>query len=115
MPEPAPHQKEMESLVDTLPSPATPTTKGVSINIQATLVRLVSERTGYPEELLDLDLDLEADLSVDSIKRIEILGALGEELGLSEGSDEDRDGLIEELAMMKSLREVLIPKNEGPR
>jgi len=39
------------------------------------LVRLVAERTGYPPEMLGLDVDLEADLGIDSIKRIEILGA----------------------------------------
>ena len=46
------------------------------------LLAVVSERTGYPVEMLDLDLDLEAELSIDSIKRIEILGALAERAGL---------------------------------
>ncbi|CAN1208836.1 6-deoxyerythronolide-B synthase [Tumidithrix helvetica PCC 7403] len=41
-----------------------------------TLVNLVSDRTGYPSEMLGLDQDLEADLGIDSIKRVEILGAL---------------------------------------
>ncbi|HEY63310.1 MAG TPA: SDR family NAD(P)-dependent oxidoreductase [Caldilineae bacterium] len=40
------------------------------------LLTLVSERTGYPKEMLDLDANLEADLGIDSIKRVEILGAL---------------------------------------
>ncbi|HEY2155061.1 MAG TPA: acyltransferase domain-containing protein, partial [Isosphaeraceae bacterium] len=39
------------------------------------LLGIVSERTGYPPEMLDLDVDLEAELGVDSIKRTEILGA----------------------------------------
>ena len=34
----------------------------------------MSERTGYPAENLDLNLDMEADLGIDSIKRTEILG-----------------------------------------
>ena len=38
------------------------------------LLRIVGERTGYPPELLDLDVDIEADLGIDSIKRVEILG-----------------------------------------
>ncbi|HEY4377226.1 MAG TPA: acyltransferase domain-containing protein, partial [Acidimicrobiales bacterium] len=42
---------------------------------------IVSERTGYPIEMLDPDLDLEADLSIDSIKRIEIVGELAERIG----------------------------------
>ena len=48
--------------------------KVIEISIQEALIDLVSERTGYPAEMLSLDLDLEADLSIDSIKRIEILG-----------------------------------------
>ena len=44
----------------------------------ARLLDLVSERTGYPKEALSIDLDLEADLGVDSIKRVEMLGALAE-------------------------------------
>src|SRR5262249_42097618 len=40
------------------------------------LLTIVQERTGYPAEMLRLDLDLEADLGIDSIKRVEILGSL---------------------------------------
>lgn len=40
------------------------------------LLALVSERTGYPVDMLDPAKDLEAELGVDSIKRIEILGRL---------------------------------------
>jgi len=40
------------------------------------LLAIVSEKTGYPAEMLELDMDMEADLGIDSIKRVEILGAL---------------------------------------
>ena len=40
------------------------------------LLEIVRDRTGYPIEMLKLDLDLEADLGIDSIKRVEILGTL---------------------------------------
>ena len=43
--------------------------------VASELVRLVAERTGYPPEMLGVDADLEADLGIDSIKRVEILGA----------------------------------------
>jgi acyl transferase domain-containing protein/NAD(P)H-dependent flavin oxidoreductase YrpB (nitropropane dioxygenase family)/acyl carrier protein len=65
------------------------------------LIGLVSARTGYPVDMIDVDLDLEADLGIDSIKRIEILGALGEKLGM-EGKSE----LVEELAGLKTLRAI---------
>ena len=47
-----------------------------SLDLQSLLLDLVSERTGYPGEMLGLDADLEADLGIDSIKRVEIIGAL---------------------------------------
>ncbi|HHO54642.1 MAG TPA: SDR family NAD(P)-dependent oxidoreductase, partial [Deltaproteobacteria bacterium] len=71
------------------------------------LLGLVSERTGYPSEMLDLDLDLEADLSIDSIKRIEILGALAERLGQQPSQGFDEEQLVEALAGVKTLRGIL--------
>ena len=44
--------------------------------ITARLLETVRDRTGYPIETLGLDLDMEADLGIDSIKRVEILGKL---------------------------------------
>ena len=44
------------------------------------LLTVVSEKTGYPEEMLDLSMGLDADLGIDSIKRVEILSALQERL-----------------------------------
>jgi acyl carrier protein len=39
----------------------------------AALMDLISERTGYPIDMIGPSLDLESDLGIDSIKRIEIL------------------------------------------
>ena len=61
-------------------APAIP--KQAALSPAKVLLALVSERTGYPEETLDLDLDLEADLSIDSIKRVEITGELSDALNL---------------------------------
>jgi acyl transferase domain-containing protein len=40
------------------------------------LISLVEDRTGYPRDMLGMDQNLEADLGIDSIKRVEIVGAL---------------------------------------
>ena len=40
------------------------------------VVGIVAELTGYPAELLDLDLDLEADLGVDTVKQAEVFAAV---------------------------------------
>lgn len=55
------------------------TASGETLSLQrmeSLLLGLVSERTGYPLDMLGLDVDLEADLGIDSIKRIEILGSM---------------------------------------
>jgi acyl transferase domain-containing protein len=59
---------------------AGPATPGGSADVGATLLAVVAEKTGYPPESLDLRLSLDADLGVDSIKRVEILSALREKL-----------------------------------
>ncbi|HWD56355.1 MAG TPA: SDR family NAD(P)-dependent oxidoreductase [Acidimicrobiales bacterium] len=67
---------------------------------------IVADRTGYPTDMLDPELDLEADLSIDSIKRIEIIGELAERIGLGDGAGVD-DDTIEELVQLKSIREIV--------
>ncbi|MCA9172972.1 MAG: SDR family NAD(P)-dependent oxidoreductase, partial [Planctomycetales bacterium] len=73
------------------------------------LLALVSERTGYPEDMLDLDLDLEADLGIDSIKRVEILGGLAESLGEAPSEDGEYEGRLEleKLTTIRTLRGIL--------
>lgn len=45
-----------------------------SVSILSQLTSLLSEKSGYPVELLEPDQDLESDLGIDSIKRIEVMG-----------------------------------------
>ena len=44
--------------------------------ILATITQIVAEMTGYPADLLDPDLDLEADLGVDTVKQAEVFAAV---------------------------------------
>ena len=54
-------------------------------DIQSVLLNVVAEKTGYPIEMLDLDMELEAGLGIDSIKQVEILSALQDRIpGLPE-------------------------------
>src|SRR4029453_11074376 len=43
---------------------------------------IVAEQTGYPEDLLDLDLDLEADLGIDTVKQAEGFATIREAYGI---------------------------------
>ena len=44
--------------------------------VMESLLELVSQKTGYPKDMLDLDLDLEADLGIDTVKQAEVFAAV---------------------------------------
>ncbi|MEZ7823687.1 MAG: phosphopantetheine-binding protein, partial [SAR324 cluster bacterium] len=48
--------------------------------IAPALLAIIGEKTGYPAEMLELGMDMEADLGIDSIKRVEIMWSLQEQL-----------------------------------
>src|SRR5207342_312664 len=54
----------------------------VTDEVTVAVVSIVSEMTGYPADLLDLDLDLEADLGVDTVKQAEVFAAVRERFGV---------------------------------
>ncbi len=45
-------------------------------NVTKEIIELLSQKTGYPEEMLAPDLDLEADLGVDTVKQAEFIAEL---------------------------------------
>ncbi|MGH3825645.1 MAG: SDR family NAD(P)-dependent oxidoreductase [Pseudonocardiaceae bacterium] len=89
------------------PTELAPETALTPETVLATVRSLVSERTGYPVEMLEADLDLEADLSIDSIKRTELIGLLTDRLGLARaGRALDEPGM-DELARLRTLRGIV--------
>ena len=77
-------------------------------SVSETVLAVVAEKTGYPLEMLNLDMDLEADLGIDSIKRVEILAAVEERL----------PGLVaitpDEIGTLRTLRQVVERLSGGP-
>ncbi|MEW1906919.1 beta-ketoacyl synthase N-terminal-like domain-containing protein, partial [Kitasatospora sp. NPDC085895] len=59
-------------------APAAPAPSVSAFEVSAALLEVVAQKTGYPAEMLELGMDVEADLGIDSIKRVEILGVLSE-------------------------------------
>ena len=55
--------------------------------IKTYLLSAVSEKTGYPTEVLDLDLDLEADLGIDTVKQAELFAAIRTQYGIPRRED----------------------------
>ncbi len=44
--------------------------------IKEKVLEIVAEKTGYPKDMLDLELDLEADLGVDTVKQAEMFASV---------------------------------------
>jgi acyl transferase domain-containing protein/acyl carrier protein/NAD(P)-dependent dehydrogenase (short-subunit alcohol dehydrogenase family) len=66
-------------------APAAPATTADPVTER--VLAVVAEKTGYPPEMLDLDLDLEADLGVDTVKQAETFAAIREAFGIERVED----------------------------
>ena len=93
-----------------LPAPV-PTPAAVPVapkaDIVSVLVAVVSEKTGYPAETINPDMDLEGDLGIDSIKRVEILSAVSEKLP---GAPKVKP---EHLGTLRTLKQIAAYLSEG--
>ena len=56
-------------------------------DIKQFVLATVSEKTGYPSEMLDLDLDLEADLGIDTVKQAELFATIRTNYGIPRQED----------------------------
>ena len=68
-------------------APATPAPKAVALDeatVTKEVIKMVSEKTGYPEDMLDIDLDMEADLGIDTVKQAELFAALRDRYGIAQ-------------------------------
>ncbi|KDN20647.1 type I polyketide synthase [Amycolatopsis rifamycinica] len=81
VPEKPTAERTAERTAETAAEPAR-APEPAAADVMSTVIGVISERTGYPADMIAADLDLEADLSIDSIKRTEIAGTLLSRLGL---------------------------------
>ncbi len=97
--------QEPEKTVVEVPQPGEQPASGKSTitieQLSSALLQIVAEKTGYPSEMLELDMDMEADLGIDSIKRVEILGSLEEKYPSLPTAD------TEVLAQTRTLQEIV--------
>ncbi|QQM39108.1 type I polyketide synthase [Streptomyces liliifuscus] len=91
-----------------MPAAETVTAAVTEADVLAVVLEIISERTGYPVDMIEPDLDLEADLSIDSIKRAEIAGELAKRLGAGGGVDVAGldDAELEDLAKARTAASV---------
>ncbi len=74
--------RTLQDVVDTVAGFAAPVAAPVAVAVVAgpaagdVVLSIVSEKTGYPVDMLGLGMEMEAELGIDSIKQVEILAAL---------------------------------------
>jgi acyl carrier protein len=56
--------------------------EALEAEVRAVLLDNVVEKTGYPEDMLELELDLEADLGIDTVKQVDIFTRTREHFGV---------------------------------
>ena len=83
-PEPAPAAEAPEPapVATPEPQPAPVVAAPADGEIEARVLAVVAEQTGYPTDLLDMDLDLEADLGIDTVKQAEVFASIREAYGI---------------------------------
>ncbi|MEX0758254.1 MAG: phosphopantetheine-binding protein, partial [Tistlia sp.] len=79
------------------------------------LLNIVAEATGYPAAFLEPGMDLEADLGVDSIKRVEILAAVRRALGAAgEAAGPLPKAALGGARSLRALADILVHHVAGP-
>jgi acyl transferase domain-containing protein/acyl carrier protein len=71
------------------------------------LLAIVSERTGYPTDMLDVDLPLEAGLGIDSIKTVEIFSSLKTYHVYFADEGQDEEERLTEFTKLKTLGDII--------
>ena len=67
----------------------------------AIIPEAIADKTGYPTDMIDEDMELEADLGIDSIKRVEIFADVLKKLALTLTTDQ-----TEELSTMSTVEAI---------
>jgi acyl carrier protein len=83
--------------------------------LQRFITEVLVDRTGYPAELLELDAHLESDLGIDSIKQVEVLGALIEAMPVVPSSEQMQEirAAAREKQTIRQLSGFMLALHEG--
>ena len=85
-------------------SPSQQSVKHSVAELSSFLTNFVVEQTGYPPEIVELDADLEADLGIDSIKKAQLFGEIGEYFSIPPRADLSLD----EFPTLKHVLDFLV-------
>ncbi|MCP3874531.1 MAG: SDR family NAD(P)-dependent oxidoreductase [Desulfobacteraceae bacterium] len=71
--------------------------KNLNNEIEPILFKIVSKLTGFPVEMLESEMDIESDLGIDSIKKVEIISELEKQIPSCEGLTTENIGSVRTL------------------
>ena len=71
-------------------------------------VSFVVEQTGYPEELVELDTNLEADLGIDSIRKAQLLGEIAEHYQMTSLATQITDMSLDDFPTLNSIVDFFV-------
>ena len=80
-----------------------------AVELERFLVDFVVDQTGYPQEIVELDADLEGDLGIDSIRKAQLFGEIGQRYGLSADSSVSLD----DFRTLRHLLDYMLPRVGG--
>ena len=86
---------------DVAPAPVPESERGLDLKM---LLEVVADKTGYPIDMLDGSMDLEADLGIDSIKKVEIFAAVRQQAAGMPAADSPQ---MAELFQLRTADEVV--------
>ncbi|MGA1821863.1 MAG: SDR family NAD(P)-dependent oxidoreductase [Thermoplasmatota archaeon] len=94
------------------PSPAASKMEDISDwdGIKERILKVVAEKTGYPEDMLELDLDLEADLGIDTVKQVELFAMAREEYDLPK----DEGINLSDFPTLRHIIDYVAKSSKGP-
>ncbi|MBL7202360.1 MAG: hypothetical protein ISS56_19670, partial [Anaerolineae bacterium] len=119
-PQPELGQEERQEQAPAAPQPAPEVAPQAGVGgdpVAERILALVSEKTGYPPDMLDLDLDLEADLGIDTVKQAEVFASIREAYDIPRRDDiklRDYDTLSKVIAFVHESRPDLAASAPAP-
>ena len=93
---------------------AAPAAAQAADSVTDAVLDVVAALTGYPRDLLDLDLDLEADLGVDTVKQAEVFAAVRERFAIPRQDDLRLRDFPTLTHVIGFVRDHAVPAQTGP-
>ena len=96
------------------PAPAAAPAAAAPQDVHQIMLNVVADSTGYPADMLGREMALEGDLGIDSIKRVEILSSVQEEVAGLGGVDAAHMGSLQTLGEIVDYIQGLLGTDPPP-